>query len=302
MDTKDIFTYSVLTGANKDGLKLAIIGSNRKDKKQIANKLESCEKVGMLTAAVWVPARLIKDSGLPILDAFTGKEIPEDEVDDYNGIMEGHTRFYAWLQALEKAKLNPSYVPFDYKYVVQDFDSPEQFRDAYHHMNMYNAPTRAKDFANEVFMTTDNPVVKAYKQKIDDGMTAKAAGYATVGKEIKRADIVTFFLTGKSSVLDDASMLPHTDLVYKAARTAFACEKGKLKPILKGTEIWGFVAENFSSAKTEDERTIMAIKLECLFNTLPSSYATRILTAKATNDQTRPQVVKAILKEYFAAL
>ena len=301
MDMKEPF-YSVLTDANKDDIKLAIIASNRKNKQQIADKLASCEKVGMLTPAILVSARLVVDSGLPVLDAFTGNEIPEDQLDSTSCIQEGHNRFYAWLQALEKAKQNPSYVAFDFKYVVQDYDSPEQFREAYHHINMYNAPTRAKDFANEVFMTTDNAVVKAYKQKIDDGMTAKAAGYATVGKEIKRADIVTFFLTGKSSVLDDASLLPHTDLVYSAVRTAFACEKGKLKPILKGTEIWGFVAENFSSAKTEEERYIMAVKLECLFNTLPSSYATRILTAKASGDQTRQQVVKAILKEYFAAL
>lgn len=304
MDLKEMKTglFYTLTTENKDDVQLAIIGCNRKEKKQIANKLESCEKVGMLTPAVWVPARLVKDSGLPILDAFTGQDIPDDKVDDYQCVMEGHNRLYAWQQALEKAKLNPSYVPFDYKYVLQDFESPEAFRDAYHHMNMYNVPTRAKDFANEVFQTTDNKVVKAYKQKIDDGLTAKAAGIATVGKEIKRADVVAFFLTGKSTVLDDDSLVDYTDTVYQAVRSAFACEKGKVKPVLKGTEIWDFVAEFYSKTKTKDEREIATAKLEALFLSLPAPYATRILTAKATNEQTRQQVVRSILKEYYQTI
>ena len=63
-----------------ENLKLNNITSNRKDKKQIENKLKSCESTGMQVPAVITDSSIVMEAGYPQANFLTGDEIktPED--------------------------------------------------------------------------------------------------------------------------------------------------------------------------------------------------------------------------------
>ena len=282
---------------HKDSIKLQVIASNRKEKKQIENKLKSCEDVGMQVPAIFTNSQTVRDAGYCLLDAFTGETATDEEIASGYTIVEGNTRFHAWELASKKVTENQDYVVFDYIFVVREYASADVFQKAYRKMNIDNVPTKTKEFTQDVLATSNNEVLKSYNEKIQSGLVAKAAGFATVYQEILKSDIEKFFDGKPPKVLGDNSLLDYTSRVYEAVLRAFNSEKG-IKAILKGTAIWKFNADIFNKAKYEDRETVTK-KLIGMYDSLSSRTYSQIIDAKKQGNKTREQVIYGILKDAY---
>ncbi len=281
----------------KDSIKLQVIASNRKDKKQIKNKLASCENVGMQVPAVFTPSQIVHDVGYTLLDAFTGDPATDADIADGLTIEEGNTRFHAWVQALEKASKDPDYKPFDYIFTVRSYASPGEFQKTYRKINIDNVPTKVKDYTQDMLATSDNKVLNSYNDKITFGLVAKAAGFATVMQEILKDDLVKCFNGKTPKVLSDESVLDYSTPLYEATLRAFDSEK-RIKPVLRGTAVWKFNASIYSSAKM-DERESVVQTLITMYDSLTSRTYSRIIDAKGQGNKTKEQVIYDILKDVY---
>ena len=190
----NIFTegqvYSLSDNIYKIGID--VIESNRKEDKQIQDKLKSCEAYGMQVPAVLVDSKIVQEAG------YTLKSVigtPEEHKPRFTA-MEGNTRLYAFLRALEKAKNDSDYTAFDYRFLYKRFDDPQLFRDSYRNINICNVPTKTKDYVRDLLATGENKVLKSYQDKLKRKITAKAAGLATVNREIMKRDINSIFTCG----------------------------------------------------------------------------------------------------------
>jgi hypothetical protein len=281
----------------KDSFKLQVIASNRHEKKQVDKKLESCEEVGMQVPGILTPSQTVCDAGYTLLDAITGEKATDEEIVEGLTIVEGNTRFHAWVQALDKASKDSSYTVFDYIFIVKEYTSAEEFQNAYRKMNMDNVPTKTKDFTRDMLATSNNMVLMSYNDKIKDGLVAKAAGFATANQEIMKDDLEKCFNGKTPKVLSDDSILDYTTPVYEATLRAFASEK-RIKPVLKGTAVWKFNASMLNKPKEED-REVVKQNLIDMYDNLTSRTYSRIIEAKGQGNKTKEQVIHAILKDAY---
>ncbi len=163
---------------------------------------------------------------------------------------------------------------------------------------MYNIPTKTKEFANDVLATTQLPVLVEYKKKIADGLTAKAAGYATIGKEIVKRDMENIFNGKTPAEISNTDILEKTGPVYNAVMLAFSSEE-KVKPIVKGTSVWNFNAKKFSASK---DKKAESEKLVRLYSGLNSRECSQLMDAKAKDGKTKEQVIHEILEKRYITL
>lgn len=293
----NIFTegqvYSLSDNIYKIGID--VIESNRKEDKQIADKLKSCEKYGMQVPAVLVDSKIVQEAG------YTLKSVigtPEEHKPRFTA-MEGNTRLYAFLRALEKAKNDSDYTAFDYRFLYKRFDDPQLFRDSYRNINICNVPTKTKDYVRDLLATGENKVLKSYQDKLKRKITAKAAGLATVNREIMKRDINSIFKGSAPDYITDESILEYTTPVYEGVLKFFGCETGEVKPILKNGSLWSFNADMFNKSKDKKE---VSEKLVKLYNSMPPAIMSDILTAKKTANKTREQKIREILEKEYKKL
>jgi hypothetical protein len=282
-----------------ENLVLNNITSNRKDKKQIENKLKSCEITGMQVPAIITDSSIVMEAGYSQTNFLTGDEVktPEKASLGYT-ISEGNNRFRAYLISLDKAKKNPGYTPIDYIFIYRKYKDAETFRQAYRNMNMYNVPTKTKEFASDVLETTTLPVLVEYKKKITAGLSAKAAGYATIGREIVKRDMVNIFNGKTPSEISDTGILTITDPIYNAIMQAFSSEK-KAKQIVKGTPIWNYNARKISAS--EDKKN-ESEKLVRLYSGLGSRECSELMDVKGESGRTKEQIIHDILEKRYITL
>lgn len=282
-----------------ENLSLNSITSNRKDKKQIDDKLKSCEATGMQIPAVITDSSIAKEAGYSLTDFLTSKDIctPEEISIGYT-VSEGNNRFRAYLKALEKAKMNPDYVPFDFIFIYKIYSDGESFRQSYRNMNLYNVPTKTKEFANDVLATTDLPVLLSYKEKIAKGLAAKAAGYATVGREIVKRDMESIFNGKIPSEISNTGILATTDPIYSAVMQAFSSEK-KAKSIVKGTNLWSYNAKKLSASSDKKAESKKLVKL---YSILGSRECSELMDVKAESGRTKEQIIHEILEKRYVTL
>lgn len=282
-----------------ENLPLNYIRSNRKEKKQIDNKLKTCEEADMQVPAILTDSIVVQESGYPQADILTDNELKTSE-EIFKGytLCEGNNRFRAYLKALEKAKNDQSYIPFDFIFIYKKYPDANTFRQAYHNMNLYNVPTKTKDFVNDVLATSSLPVLEEYKRKIAAGLTAKASGYASIGKEITKRDMVNIFNGKTPSDISSTEILNITNPIYDAVMQAFSSEK-KAKSIVKGTSIWSYNAKKL--IKSSDKRS-ESKKLVKLYSELDARTCSKLMDVKAENGRTKEQVIHEILEKRYITL
>lgn len=281
-----------------DKIIIEVIESNRKEAKHIADKLKSCEKNGMLTPGILVDSMIAQKAGYTLKNVL--RESEEDSKPRFC-IMEGNNRFEAFLKALEKAKKDPNYTAFEYKFIYMRYDSPNDFKDAYRNINICNVPTKTKDFVRDFLATEENKILKSYNEKVGRKISAKGAGFGTVNQEISKRDINALFQNKASELLTDDSILEFTEPVYKAVLKAFGCESEEIKPILKGAAIWKFNAEKFNSCKltSKEDKATICNKLVKFYENLTSATTSNIISAKKTSKKTKEQVIMDILDNEY---
>ena len=294
--------------------KVLVIKSNRKVQNQIKGKQKSCRKHGMLVSALFADATAAYDAGYVLVNPITGKVVKNrEETFGMLVIMEGNTRFWAWLAEVERIKEEKrkskskgddnNEKPFEYTFCYRHITDPKVFKDQYRHINMDNVPTKAKDFARD-FLDTEkaNKIIAAYASKIDRGLAPKAAGIATKGKEVKKADVQAL-LEGKApSVFNDVDTedIDLYQMIFDGVCEGFGVKKDApiKNKVLKGTFIWNWTAKKVHEAD-EDSRFDVPDKVINMFTCMSAQDSERINNAEKTETQTREQVIHGILDEMY---
>ena len=294
--------------------KVLVIKSNRKDPKQIKAKQKSCRKHGMLVSALFVDATAAYDAGYVLVNPITGEEVKNrEETFGMLVIMEGNTRFWAWLEEIKRIKEEKrkskgkgdakKEKPFEYTFAYRHITDPKVFKDQYRHINIDNVPTKTKDFARD-FLDTEkaNKIIAAYAGKIDRGLTPKAAGIATKGKEVKKADVQSLLAGKVPSVFNDGDTedIELYQMVFDGVCEGFGIEKDApiKNKVLKGTFIWHWTAKKMNVTDAGD-RFDLAVKVISIFTGMSAQESERINNAEKTETQTREQVIHGILEEMY---
>lgn len=294
--------------------KVLVIKSNRKDSRQIKAKQRSCLKHGMLVSALFADATAAYDAGYVLVNPITGKEVKNrEETFGMLVIMEGNTRFWAWLEEIKRIKEEKrkskgkgdakKEKPFEYTFTYRHITDPQVFKDQYRHINMDNVPTKTKDFARD-FLDTEkaNKIIAAYAGKIDRGLTPKAAGIATKGKEVKKADVQSLLAGKVPSVFNDGDTedIELYQMIFEGVCEGFGIEKDApiKNKVLKGTFIWNWTAKKMNVTDAGD-RFDLAVKIISIFTSMSAQDSERINNADKTETQTREQVIHGILDEMY---
>ena len=294
--------------------KVLVIKSNRKDSRQIKAKQRSCLKHGMLVSALFADATAAFDAGYVLVNPITGEVVKNrEETFGKLVIMEGNTRFWAWLAEVERIKEekrkskgkgeSKTEKPFEYTFTYRHITDPQVFKDQYRHINIDNVPTKTKDFARD-FLDTEkaNKIIAAYAGKIDRGLTPKAAGFATKGKDVKKADVQSLLVGKVPSVFNDGDTedIELYQMVFDGVCEGFGIEKDApiKNKVLKGTFIWHWTAKRIHEAD-EDSRIDVADKVINMFTGMSAQDSERINNAEKTETQTREKVIHGILDEMY---
>ena len=294
--------------------KVLVIKSNRKDSRQIKAKQKSCRKHGMLVSALFADATAAFDAGYVLFNPITGEEVKNrEETFGMLVIMEGNSRFWAWLEEIKRIKEekrkskgkgeSKTEKPFEYTFTYRHITDPQVFKDQYRHINLDNVPTKTKDFARD-FLDTEkaNKIIAAYAGKIDRGLTPKAAGIATKGKEVKKADVQSLLAGKVPSVFNDGDTedIELYQMIFDGVCEGFGIEKDApiKNKVLKGTFIWRWTAKKIHETD-EDNRIDVADRVINMFTSMSAQESERINNAEKTEAQTREQVIHGILDEMY---
>ena len=292
--------------------KVLVIKSNRKNPRQIKAKQKSCRKHGMLVSALFADATAAFDAGYVLVNPITGEVVKNrEETFGKLVIMEGNTRFWAWLAEVERIKEekrkskgeSKTEKPFEYTFTYRHITDPQVFKDQYRHINIDNVPTKTEDFARD-FLDTEkaNKIIAAYAGKIDRGLTPKAAGFATKGKEVKKADVQSLLAGKVPSVFNDGDTedIELYQMIFEGVCEGFGIEKDApiKNKVLKGTFIWNWTAKKMNVTDAGD-RFDLAVKVISIFTSMSAQDSERINNAEKTETQTREQVIHGILEEMY---
>lgn len=285
-------------------IKLCYIKSNRKVDSQIEDKLKTCKAVGMQSPALFSSPKLAANAGYTLVDVNTGKDIPAGDIGRYDAvILEGNTRFWAWYNNREMKEDGTFDEAFGYKFLFVEFDSADSFKQAYHEINLHSVKTSNSDFARDIVATGGgNKVLENYKRKIDNGLVAKAAGYATYLREFRTEDVVKLQKGDAPDYMKDDKILQYTDRVYKAVLHTFGCDKAKSKmhKALKGSFVWKWNADLLKDVETDNGKLEYVTKsLETMYSKLPATVMFAITDAKASEGKTKEQVVRDLLQGVY---
>ena len=294
--------------------KVLVIKSNRKDSRQIKAKQRSCLKHGMLVSALFADATAAFDVGYVLVNPITGEVVKNrEETFGKLVIMEGNIRFWAWLAEVERIKEekrkskgkgeSKTEKPFEYTFTYRHITDPQVFKDQYRHINIDNVPTKTKDFARD-FLDTEkaNKIIAAYAGKIDRGLTPKAAGFATKGKEVKKVDVQSLLVGKVPGIFNDGDTedIELYQMVFDGVCEGFGIEKDApiKNKVLKGTFIWNWTAKKMNVTDAGD-RLDLAVKVISIFTSMSAQDSERINNAEKTETQTREQVIHGILEEMY---
>lgn len=269
-----------------EGLKVCVIESNRNNPTKNKKMMEGCISEGMQQPGIFADAKLAMDAGYTLKDVEDDHVISADEVDEYLVIADGNTRFHAYMLTQQDGAKDS----FEYKFHLMKYADAAAFRTAYQKMNIFNNPTKAEDFARDLAATSNGPVLASYRAKIKDGLVPKAAGFATIGREIVKKDLTDLQKKKTPVGFDDIANMDRFNMVYDS-----------LKPLIvdnlknfRGSEVWKFIAAKINEAEDKDS---MSSRIKKMFETMPPRLFTSFQKAAAQGATSKENVVHGILED-----
>lgn len=272
-----------------EGLKICVLKSNRNNPIKNKKMMEGCIAVGMQSPGIFADAILALQAGYELIDVEDGHSVTADEVNDYLVIVDGNTRFHALELALKANQ------PFEYLFQYKKYSDAVELRTAYLKMNVCNTPTSTADFARDLEATSNNSVLVSYRAKIKDGLTPKAAGYATIGREIVKKDMRELQNGNTPALFNDK---PNQDL-FERVYGGISDIREQSPATFKGTEIWSWIANQINGADDKQEMAESVIKM---FHTMRPLLLLSIQTAKRDGNKSKEVVVKDYLDTALAEL
>lgn len=269
-----------------EGLKVCVIESNRNNPTKNKKMMEGCISEGMQQPGIFAEAKLAMEAGYKLKDVEDNHVISADEVADYLVITDGNTRFHAYMLSQKDNKGKK----FEYKFHLMTYADAASFRTAYLKMNIYNNPTKVEDFARDVMATSNHPVLVSYRAKINMGLTPKAAGFATIGREIVKQDLINLLEGKEPAIFDDGENLNRYYDVYANMHDLLDAD---IK-VFKGSEVWKFNASKINDA---EDKALMRDRLIKMYCTMPVKTFGKLQKAKANGALSKEAVVSNILEE-----
>lgn len=141
-------------------------------------------------------------------------------------------------------------------------------------------------------------VLDSYYKKINDGLTANAAAYATVCREISQSDLIGAYRGNPPEFLTDDRILQVTEPVYKATLKAFSSKK-ELKTWIAGISVWKFNASVLSKASI-DQRETVSKELAEMYSTLDGLTFSKVMDARSSIKTSKVDAIHEILQAAYA--
>lgn len=271
-----------------EGLKVCVVESNRNNPTKNKKMMECCISERMQQPGIFADAKLAMDAGYTLKDVEDGHVISADEVADYLAVADGNTRLHAYLlnQKDDNAK------KFEYKFHLMTYTDAAAFRTAYQKMNIYNNPTRVEDFVRDTLATTDNPTLASYRSKIKMGLTPKAAGFATIGREIVKKDLIDFQNGKVPALFNDGENITRFSGVYASMLDLMETD---IK-VFKGSEVWKFNATKVNEAA---DKNLTCEHLKKMYCSMSVKIFGKLQKAKADGASSKEAAVFSILEEAY---
>lgn len=273
-------------------LKLAIIKENRRTFRRAMKMFRACMPNGMTTPAIVVKARIVYEWGLTLIDPTSGRELTEDELDEYYCIMEGHARLDAFVLSILYSATNGS-EPFDFHFVYKEYASPEEFGQAYISTNTDMTRTTNKDRLAIAGARCKHPIVISYLSKINnDHVIAKASYFWTTGRELKADEITQLTYDLESAPTFNKETIDALALCYESFKAQFSSEGSER--IYRGVPAAQWCADQINNA---EDKAAMAMMISENVQNMSKPIYTAILTAKTCKKEhiTRDQKIKTSL-------
>lgn len=269
-----------------DGLKIAVIQSNRCNPKKHREMLKGCRSVGQQQPGIFIDAKLASEAGYTLIDVEDSHVVTKAEVADYVVVFDGNNRYHAHLLGLKEN------TPFVYSFHYVEFPDAATFKKAYHEINIYNTPTNTVDFARDFQATSNNPVIASYREKISIGLVPKAAGFATIGREILKKDLNLLVKGEIPAGFNDKENLIRFSRIFESMKSLVERDT----KVYRGTEIWSWISAKMAAAEDKDAMVSIIVGM---FEGLSYLKGLRLKSAKATGNKPKATVVKEILDEIF---
>ena len=236
----------------------------------------------MQSHALFTDARAAFEAGYKLEDAFTDKEITEENVDLYVVILEGNTRFWAFKSEMSPYPYSTS-GPFEYTFMYKEIESGEQFMKLYRQINMTNYPLTVKDYGKDLAATEGgNKVLIEYTKLTSDlGMNSRAASFFLASSEITKHDVVKAYKGKMPDVFKDETILKQFESISGAYKHRFV-KNEKMFPIAKGVGIPSWLASKVNEAA---DKEIVVSRLCEMLNKMSADEKDKSTSAKKTDSK-----------------
>lgn len=282
------------------GLPIARIKENRDAEKRAKASLQTCKVNGMGQPAKLISARVIFEAGFtPEYRNENGEwvEVPDDQLDNYYGIMDGHGRYAGYLNDLHAAALDDKYEPFKFIFWFQTM-GVEEFKKQFPSLNFDAVKTKTSELAKYSSAMYKNIQTALYTGLLDNKYIDKSAQIWIFGKELSREDRKKVNEGGTVTV-DEAFVKDLTTV-----RLVFETElKGKASAkVLHSVPVakWGW--NKLKSCIDAEERSSVIKQIQEKFHDLTTDQLIALQDAKGEKGnikRTTEIVVHEILDEIF---
>ena len=282
------------------GLPIARIKENRDAEKRAKASLQTCKVNGMGQPAKLISARVIFEAGFtPEYRNEEGQwvEVPEDKLDQYYGIMDGHGRHAGYLRDLEAAALDDNYEPFKFIFWYQNITT-DVFKKQFPSLNFDTVKTKTSDLAKYSSAMYKNTQTGLYTGLLDDKYIDKAAQIWIFGKELSRDDRKN--VNGGGTVTVDEALvkdLTTIRLLYEGVLRG----KGSAK-VLHGVPLAKWVLAKLKPCVNLEERSENIKRIQEKFSNLTTDQLIALQDAKGEKGnikRTTEIVVHEILDVIF---
>lgn len=280
------------------GLPIARIKENRDAEKRAKASLQTCKENGMGQPAKLIPAPVISEAGFtPEYRNEEGQwvEVPEDKLDQYYGIMDGHGRHAGYLRDLDAAALDDNYEPFKFIFWFQNITA-DVFKKQFPSLNFDTVKTRSSELAKYSSAMHKNNQIIEYTKLLDKKYIAKAAQYWNFGKEQSREDMKK--VNGGETVPVDEELIKQLasirDVFEKTLNGSYSAK------VLHGVPLAKWVISKLKNSEVDRDETMKRIIEK--FSNITGNQLTELQEAKGevgNKQRTTEIVVHEILDKIF---
>lgn len=275
------------------GFPILIISDNRRTIQRAYKMWTAMSAVGMTTPAIIVRAQLLADWGMKLIDPVTLELAAPEQIAKSYAILEGHGRHYAYILGIALNEGVTDYEPVDYKFIYNEYASPEEAGNAYVNTNEYMTRTTNKDRLAIAGARCSDPLVISCNRLIrEDGCVAKGAYFWVYGREMSVPETAKLIRMEGDAPTFDMGLVTEREKVYQAFKARFKNEGAE--HVYRGVPAAKWVADKLKDKTTAQ---VVADSICEKVKNMSESIYTAIITAKSRKGKTKEQIIQTKLNE-----